>query len=113
MGATHRACGARTGLVRRMEAMHGSKHRDDVRPGRERGESVRLASAGVRVSPVRGLLARALERLHAEDVHYCVLRDAERLPEFCAGGEVDLLAVPADLPRLRRLLVGLGFAALP
>ena len=59
------------------------------------------------------LVARLLERLHAEGILYCLLRDGHALERLSGGGELDLLVSPGDRKRLEALLPDIGFVRLP
>jgi thymidylate kinase len=56
-------------------------------------------------------LAALFDALDGEGVRWCVLRGEGDL--LAPAGDVDLLVLPEDLPRLRRAAAGLGFARLP
>jgi thymidylate kinase len=54
-------------------------------------------------------LTGLLNEIAAAGLSYCLLRDAERLDDFCAGGELDLLIDPAHFVALAGILERHGF----
>ncbi|MCB0295638.1 MAG: hypothetical protein KDG51_10470, partial [Calditrichaeota bacterium] len=76
-------------------------------------ETAAETSAGKTADSPRSFVAGVFRALDKQGIRYCIFRDYHKLEQPTRDVEIDLLADPADLKKLRQLLARKGFVEIP
>lgn len=76
-------------------------------------ETATETSAGKAAASAKSFVAGVFRTLDKQGIRYCIFRDYHKLEQPAPDLEIDLLADPADLKKLRQLLAGKGFVEIP